>query len=86
MESCCRAIYLLSMCQQLFYENMQCENKYEHYLNSTEKTVLPHGVGKTDLGQDGPSSLFSPSISRTHNCRLFLWPTMLNNISTAMYV
>ena len=21
--------------------------KYEHYLNSTEKTVLPQGVGKT---------------------------------------
>ena len=36
--------------------------KYEHDLNSTEKTVLPQGVGKTApyLGQDGPSSLFAP--------------------------
>ena len=32
---------------------------YEQYLNSTEKTVLPHGVGKMApyLGQDGTSSL-----------------------------
>ena len=50
--------------------------KYEHYLNSTEKTVLPQGVGKTaPLGgarRPGPSSFFAPYISRTHNFRLFV--------------
>ena len=47
--------------------------KYVDYLNSTKKTVLPQGVGKTApyLGQDGPSPCFAPYISRTHNCRLF---------------
>ena len=60
--------------------------KNMHYLNSTKKAVLPQGVGKTApyLGQDGPSPFFAPYISKTHNCRLFLWPTMLNNISTVM--
>ena len=40
------------------------KKKYVHYLNSTNKTVLLQGVGKTGpyLGQDGPSPFFLPHI------------------------
>ena len=38
-----------------------------------QQTVLPQDVGKMApyLGQDGPSPLFAPYISRTHDSRIF---------------